>query len=88
MNYSEFLKMGPEIVLVLALVIMFIADFMLHNKKSKNKSLFPLMEALLVTTLCGTFCTAFHHPEPVSAFGDQPYSRNELFQKYLLRVQV
>ena len=70
MNYSEFLKMGPEIVLVLALVIMFIADFMLHNKKSKNKSLFPLMEALLVTTLCGTFCTAFHHPEPVSAFGD------------------
>ena len=27
MNYSEFLKMGPEIALVLALVIMFVADF-------------------------------------------------------------
>jgi NADH-quinone oxidoreductase subunit N len=70
MNYSEFLKMGPEIVLVLALVIMFVADFILHKKESKSKSLFSLMVALMVISLCGTFCTAFHHPEPVSAFGD------------------
>ena len=69
MNYSEFLKMGPEIVLVLALVIMFVADFILHKKESKSKSLFSLMVALMVISLCGTFCTAYHHPEAVSAFG-------------------
>ena len=69
MNYSEFLKMGPEIVLVLALVIMFVADFILHKKELKSKSLFSLMVALMVISLCGTFCTAFHHSEPISAFG-------------------
>ena len=61
--------MGPEIVLVLALVIMFVADFILHKKESKSKSLFSLMVALMVISLCGTFCTAYHHPEAVSAFG-------------------
>jgi len=69
MNYSEFLKMGPEIALVLALVIMFVADFVLHKSESKCKSLFQLMVALMVISLCGTFCTAGSHPEPVSAFG-------------------
>ena len=69
MNYSEFLKMGPEIVLVLALVIMFVADFILHKKESKSKSLFSLMVALMVISLCGTFCTVGSHSEPVSAFG-------------------
>ena len=69
MNYSEFLKMGPEIVLVLALVIMFVADFILHKKESKSKSLFSLMLALMVISLCGTFCTVGSHSEPVSAFG-------------------
>ena len=69
MNYSEFLKMGPEIALVLALVIMFVADFVLHKSESKCKSLFRLMVALMVISLCGTFCTAGSHPEPVSAFG-------------------
>ena len=69
MNYSEFLKMGPEIVLVLALVIMFVADFVLHRKESKSKSLYMLMVALMVISLCGTFCTAGSHPDAVSAFG-------------------
>ena len=69
MNYSEFLKMGPEIALVLALVIMFVADFVLHKSESKCKSLFQLMVALMVISLCGTFCTAGSHPEPISAFG-------------------
>ena len=69
MNYSEFLKMGPEIALVLALVIMFVADFILHKKESKSKSLFSLMVALMVISLCGTFCTVGSHSEPVSAFG-------------------
>ena len=61
--------MGPEIVLVLALVIMFVADFILHKKEPKSKSLFSLMLALMVISLCGTFCNAYHHPEAVSAFG-------------------
>ena len=61
--------MGPEIVLVLALVIMFVADFILHKKESKSKSLFSLMVALMVISLCGTFCTVGSHSEPVSAFG-------------------
>ena len=61
--------MGPEIALVLALVIMFIADFVLHKSESKSKSLFQLMVALMVIALCGTFCTAGSHPESVSAFG-------------------
>ena len=69
MNYSEFLKMAPEIVLVLALVVMFIADFVLHKSESKCKSLLSLMVAMMVTALCCTLCTAIHHPEPVSAFG-------------------
>ena len=69
MNYSEFLKMAPEIVLVLALVVMFIADFVLHKSELKCKSLLSLMVALMVTVLCGTFCTTVHHAEPISAFG-------------------
>ena len=61
--------MGPEIALVLALVIMFVADFVLHKSESKCKSLFQLMVALMVISLCGTFCTVGSHSEPVSAFG-------------------
>ena len=72
MNYSEFLKMGPEIALVLALVIMFVADFVLHKSESKCKSLFQLMVALMVISLCGTFCTAGSHPEAASIWLRRP----------------
>ena len=61
--------MGPEIVLTIALVIMFVADFVLFKSESKSKTLFSLMVALLAVSLCGTFCTAYSHPETVSAFG-------------------
>jgi NADH-quinone oxidoreductase subunit N len=69
MNYTDFLLMGPEIALVLSLVIMFVADFILHKSESKCKSLFSLMLVLMAVSLCGIFCTAASHPEPVSAFG-------------------
>ena len=69
MNYTDFLQMGPEIVLTVALVIMFVADFVLFKSESKSKTLFGLMVALLAVSLCGTFCTSFSHHEPVSAFG-------------------
>ena len=69
MNYTDFLQMGPEIALTVALVIMFVADFVLFKSESKCKTLFSLMVALLAISLCGTFCTAYSHPEPVSAFG-------------------
>ena len=69
MNYTDFLQMGPEIVLTIALVIMFVADFVLFKSESKSKTLFSLVVALLAVSLCGTFCTAYSHPETVSAFG-------------------
>ena len=69
MNYTDFLQMGPEIVLTVALVIMFVADFVLFKSESKSKTLFGLMVALLAVSLCGTFCTSFSHHDPVSAFG-------------------
>ena len=61
--------MGPEIALVFSLVLMFVADFVLYKSESKYKSLLMLMVALMLISLCGTFCTSFHHSEPVSAFG-------------------
>ena len=69
MNYTDFMLMGPEIALVFSLVLMFVADFVIYKSESKCKSLFMLMVALMVISLCGTFCTSFHHSEPVSAFG-------------------
>ena len=69
MNYTDFLLMGPEIALVLSLVIMFVADFVLHKSESKCKSLYSLMLVLMAVSLCGTFCTSASHPEPISAFG-------------------
>ena len=69
MNYTDFLLMGPEIALVLSLVIMFVADFILHKSESKCKSLYSLMLVLMAVSLCGTFCTSASHPEPISAFG-------------------
>ena len=69
MNYTDFMLMGPEIALVFSLVLMFVADFVLYKSESKYKSLLMLMVALMLISLCGTFCTSFHHSEPVSAFG-------------------
>ena len=69
MNYTDFLLMGPEIALVLSLVIMFVADFVLHKSESKCKSLYSLMLVLMAVSLCGTFCTSTSHLEPISAFG-------------------
>ena len=69
MNYTDFLLMGPEIALVLSLVIMFVADFVLHKSESKCKSLYSLMLVLMAVSLCSTFCTSAGHLEPISAFG-------------------
>ena len=35
MNYSQFLNMIPEALLVLALIIVFFADFCLHKSERK-----------------------------------------------------
>ena len=65
MNYSEFLKMIPEIALVVALLIVFFADFCCP-RRGKDRLLtigiiaaVMLVAATVVSALCG----------PVSAFG-------------------
>jgi NADH-quinone oxidoreductase subunit N len=48
MNYSQFLNMIPEALLVLALIIVFFADFCLMKSERKNSVLSKLTIALLV----------------------------------------
>ena len=48
MNYSEFLKMMPEALLVLALIVVFIGDFCLHKSEKKNSFLFILTIFMLL----------------------------------------
>jgi len=64
MNYSQFLNMIPEATLVLALIIVFCADFALHKSERKNFTLGVLTGALLLCQLVSCFIA-----EPVEAFG-------------------
>jgi NADH-quinone oxidoreductase subunit N len=65
MNYSEFLKMIPEAFLVLALIIVFIADFCLAKTKMKGYTMQFLTVGMLVVTAAATLLWA----QPESAFG-------------------
>ena len=64
MGYSQFLNMMPEAFLVLALIIVFIADFAIANAKVKGSMLSCLTLGLLavVTAVCVT-------ASPSEAFG-------------------
>ena len=64
MNYSQFLNMIPEATLVLALVIVFFADFALHRSERKTFVLGILTGALLLCQLVPCFMAG-----PSSAFG-------------------
>ena len=57
MNYSQFLNMIPEALLVLALIIVFFADFCLHKSERKVVVLGRLTAALL---LCQTILQVLH----------------------------
>ena len=65
MNYSEFLKMIPEAFLVLALLIVFVADFCLAKTKVKGYTMQFLTVGMLVITAAATLIYA----EPEYAFG-------------------
>ncbi len=65
MNYSQFLSMIPEAVLVAILLIVFIADFATANKDRRNW-LNPLMCVLMAVLTVA--CLLPH--EPVSVFGE------------------
>jgi len=67
MNYSEFLKMVPEAVLVAILIAVFIGDFALCKSSRKNAFLSKLTGVMLLGTLV-LLATASGN-EPVSAFG-------------------
>ena len=64
MNYGQFLNMIPEALLVLALLIVFFADFCLHKSERKVSVLGKLTAALL---LCQTVMLTV--AEPSIAFG-------------------
>ena len=64
MNYSQFLNMIPEALLVLALIIVFFADFCLHKSERKVVVLGKLTAALL---LCQTIMLTT--VAPAEAFG-------------------
>ena len=64
MNYSQFLNMIPEATLVLALIIVFCADFALHKSARKNFTLGVLTGALLLCQLVPCFVAG-----PAEAFG-------------------
>ena len=64
MNYSQFLEMMPEALLVLALVVVFFADFCFARNERKNDYLGKLTSLLLVGMFIPTFLA-----EPTEAFG-------------------
>ena len=64
MNYGQFLNMIPEALLVLALIIVFFADFCLHKSERKTGVLGKLTAALL---LCQTIMLTT--VAPAEAFG-------------------
>ena len=64
MNYGQFLNMIPEATLVVALVIIFLADFALNKSERKHPVLRCLTHALLLLQL--GICLLAH---PAEAFG-------------------
>ena len=64
MNYSQFLNMIPEATLVLALILVFLADFALHKSERKPFVLGVLTGALLLCQMVPCFVAA-----PAEAFG-------------------
>ena len=64
MNYSEFLNMVPEFVLVLALIIVFFADFFASRNAERKASLGYLTMLMLIGTAVTSAMT-----EPTQAFG-------------------
>jgi len=64
MDYSQFLNMVPEATLMLALVIVFFADFALHRSERRQSVLSVLTGALLVCQLVPCLLA-----EPATAFG-------------------
>jgi len=67
MNYSEFLKMVPEAVLVAILIAVFFGDFAFCKSDRKNALLSKLTGVMLLGTL--VLLAAASGTEPVSAFG-------------------
>ena len=69
MNYSDFLLMGPECVLVLLLILTFVADFVLQKCTAKVKWFYPLMSVFMLILVGSTLYTASTETAAVSAFG-------------------
>ena len=65
MNYGQFLNMIPEAMLVLALVVVFVADFCLTKKEVKGSLLYFLTAGLLAVTT--GVCLVYG--QPAEAFG-------------------
>ena len=65
MNYSEFMNMQPEFVLVLGLIIVFFADFFSRSGSEGRRGLWMLTSFMLMTTISNCLI----HNEPTTAFG-------------------
>ena len=65
MNYSDFMHMQPEFVLVLGLIIVFFADFFAHRNADSKKTLWLLTSFMLMPTISSCLI----HNEPTTAFG-------------------
>ena len=65
MNYSDFMLMQPEFVLVLGLIIVFFADFFAHRNADSKKLLWMLTSFMLMSTISSCLI----HNEPTTAFG-------------------
>ena len=64
MNYSDFLNMTPEFVLVMALIIVFFFDFFWHSNGERKKALWMLTSFMLMSTIATTISA-----ESTTAFG-------------------
>ena len=65
MNYSDFMLMQPEFVLVLGLIIVFFDDFFAHRNADSKKLLWMLTSFMLMSTISSCLI----HNEPTTAFG-------------------
>jgi len=69
MNYIDFLLMGPEILLTIGLLVMFVADFCLTKSDNKHNSLYGWMVGVMAAAIGCTLYTVLNNPSEVSAFG-------------------
>jgi len=65
MNYSEFINMQPELVLILGLIIVFFTDFFTKCNEEGRRGLWMLTSFMLMMTISNCLI----HNEPTSAFG-------------------